>query len=48
VWANDKCDEYGIDKKEVATKAGSAAWTGGKALYNASSGVDWGKVANNV
>ena len=27
-WADAKADEYGIDKKEVATKAGSAAWSG--------------------
>lgn len=48
VYLNDKADEYGIDKKAVAQKAGSAAWTGTKAVYNASAGVDWTKVANNV
>lgn len=48
VYLDGKADEYGIDKKAVAQKAGSAAWTGTKAVYKASSGVDWTKVANNV
>ena len=26
VWANDKADELGIDKKAVAKKVGSMAW----------------------
>ena len=47
-WANNKADELGIDKVAVAEKAGNAALVGGKALYGASSGVNWGKVANNV
>jgi hypothetical protein len=28
VWANDKADELGIDKKAVAVGVGSALWTG--------------------
>ena len=39
-WADKKADEYGIDKKEVATKAGSAAWNGMKK-------IDYGKLASN-
>ena len=41
VWADEKCDEYGIDKKEVATKIGSALWAGTKIAYKASADVDW-------
>ena len=40
-WADKKADEYGIDKKEVASKAGSAAWSGMKK-------VDYGKLAKNI
>ena len=46
VWMNDKADEYGIDKKAVAQKAGNAAWSGAKALAKAD--VDWGAVGRNV
>lgn len=46
VWMDKKADEYGIDKKAVAQKAGNAAWSGAKALAKAD--VDWGKIAGNV
>ena len=36
-WANNKADELGIDKTEVATKAGSALWGGMKLLASSSS-----------
>lgn len=48
VWANDKADELGIDKKAVAKKVGSAAWAASGAIYKASSSVNWGNVAKNV
>ena len=41
VWADKKCDEYGIDKKAVAVKVGSAAWAGLKS-------IDYSKLASNV
>lgn len=34
-WANDKADELGIDKKEVATAVGSGMWAGIKAMWSA-------------
>ncbi len=40
-WADKKADELGIDKKEVACKAGSAAWSGMKK-------IDYGKLASNM
>ena len=39
-WADKKADELGIDKMEVASKAGSAAWRGAKK-------IDYGKLAGN-
>ena len=40
-WADKKADEYGIDKVEVASKAGSAAWRGMQK-------IDYGKLAENM
>jgi len=36
-WANDKADEMGIDKKEVATSVGTGIWAGMKSMFNAGS-----------
>lgn len=32
-WANDKADEMGIDKTEVAKSVGSGLWSGMKAAF---------------
>ena len=34
VWANNKADELGIDKMAVASKVGSAMWSGTKFAAN--------------
>ena len=33
IYANDKMDEMGIDKAEVAEKAGNGLWAGMKAMF---------------
>ncbi len=40
-WADKKADELGIDKMAVASKAGSAAWSGLKK-------IDYSKLASNM
>ena len=40
-YADQKCDEYGIDKKEVAYKVGNAA-------YEAAKKVDWAAVGRGI
>lgn len=40
-WADKKADEYGIDKEEVAIKAGTATW-------NAAKKVNWSAVGSTL
>lgn len=39
LWADEKCDQLGIDKKAVAMKVGSAAWSALKS-------IDYSKLAS--
>jgi hypothetical protein len=40
-WANNKADEMGIDKVAVASKVGSAMWSGTKYAATNANKVDW-------
>ena len=47
-WADKKADELGIDKQEVARKAGNAALAGGKLAWEGLKKVDYNKLGKDL